>query len=59
MNIYDEPKIDCHNHLFDPVRFPYPADAFYRPAGPEVSRHTNPAMALGRRRGAGDRVAEA
>ena len=22
MNIYDEPKIDCHNHILDPARFP-------------------------------------
>ena len=36
MNIYDEPKIDCHNHIFDPARFPYGADAFYRPAGHEI-----------------------
>ena len=30
MNIYDEPKIDCHLHIFDPRRFPYAADAKYR-----------------------------
>jgi predicted TIM-barrel fold metal-dependent hydrolase len=36
MNIYDEPKIDCHNHLFDPVRFPYAPDAYYRPVGQET-----------------------
>lgn len=36
MNVYDEPKIDCHNHIFDPTRFPYAADAFYRPAGQEI-----------------------
>ena len=34
--IYDEPKIDCHNHVFDPARFPYIADAIYRPAGQEI-----------------------
>lgn len=37
MNIYDELKIDCHNHVLDPVRFPYAPDAIYRPAGQEVS----------------------
>lgn len=37
MNIYDEPKIDCHNHIFDPVRFPYAADTAYRPAGHEIA----------------------
>ncbi|WP_213881774.1 amidohydrolase family protein [Pseudomonas sp. dw_358] len=37
MSIYDEPKIDCHNHLFDPVRFPYLADTVYAPSGQEVA----------------------
>ena len=37
MSIYDEPKIDCHNHLFDPARFPYRADTIYAPAGQEVA----------------------
>ena len=37
MNIYDEPKIDCHNHVLDPVRFPYAPDTSYRPAGQEIS----------------------
>jgi predicted TIM-barrel fold metal-dependent hydrolase len=36
MNIYDEPKIDCHNHVFDPARFPYATDTPYRPAGQEL-----------------------
>jgi predicted TIM-barrel fold metal-dependent hydrolase len=36
LNIYDEPKIDCHNHLFDPGRFPYRADTIYRPGGQEI-----------------------
>ncbi|MGA8786230.1 MAG: amidohydrolase family protein [Polaromonas sp.] len=37
MNIYDEPKIDCHNHVLDPARFPYAEGTTYRPAGQEVS----------------------
>ncbi|MEJ5056754.1 MULTISPECIES: amidohydrolase family protein [unclassified Pseudomonas] len=37
MSIYDEPKIDCHNHLFDPVRFPYRTDTLYAPSGQEVA----------------------
>lgn len=37
MNIYDEPKIDCHNHVLDPARFPYAPDTAYRPAGQEIS----------------------
>ena len=35
MTIFDEPKVDCHNHVFDPERFPYPEDNFYKPAGQE------------------------
>lgn len=31
------PIIDCHVHVFDPDRFPYGADTFYRPAGGEVA----------------------
>ena len=37
MSIYDEPKIDCHCHLFDPARFPYRADTPYRPTGQEIA----------------------
>jgi predicted TIM-barrel fold metal-dependent hydrolase len=37
MNIYDEPKIDCHNHVLDPARFPYAPDTAYRPSGQEIS----------------------
>ncbi|WP_367846707.1 amidohydrolase [Rhodoferax sp. WC2427] len=32
----DTPKIDCHVHIFDPARFPYPEDNFYKPAGHEI-----------------------
>lgn len=34
--IYDEPKIDCHNHVFDPERFPYVVDTIYAPIGAEL-----------------------
>lgn len=37
MNIFDEPKIDCHNHIFDPVRFPYAEGIAYKPTGHEIS----------------------
>src|SRR4051795_2501260 len=37
MSIFDEQKIDCHNHIFDPERFPYEEDNFYKPVGQEVS----------------------
>ncbi len=30
------PMIDCHVHIFDPDRFPYAADSWYRPAGGET-----------------------
>jgi predicted TIM-barrel fold metal-dependent hydrolase len=36
MHIFEEPKIDCHNHIFDPRRFPYATDTPYRPAGQET-----------------------
>ncbi|MDM0013921.1 amidohydrolase family protein [Variovorax sp. J22P168] len=36
MNVFDEPKIDCHNHVFDPKRFPYAPDTHYRPEGQET-----------------------
>jgi predicted TIM-barrel fold metal-dependent hydrolase len=36
MSIYDEPKIDCHCHVFDPVRFQYDAASAYKPAGQEL-----------------------
>lgn len=31
------PKIDCHIHAIDPVRFPYSADTPYRPSGQEIA----------------------
>ncbi|MGY4652768.1 amidohydrolase family protein [Mycobacterium sp. URHB0021] len=33
--IYDEPKIDCHNHLLDPAHFGYAPDAWYHPVANE------------------------
>jgi predicted TIM-barrel fold metal-dependent hydrolase len=36
MNIFKEPKIDCHAHVFDPVRFPYGKDIEYKPWGQEM-----------------------
>jgi predicted TIM-barrel fold metal-dependent hydrolase len=36
MTLFDEPKIDCHNHVLDPQRFPYADDARYRPAAQEI-----------------------
>lgn len=36
MSILGERKIDCHAHVFDPVRFPYGADIDYLPSGQEI-----------------------
>jgi predicted TIM-barrel fold metal-dependent hydrolase len=36
MNIFDEPKIDCHVHVIDPVNFPYGSNVLYRPSGQEI-----------------------
>ncbi|SEB14867.1 amidohydrolase [Variovorax sp. YR216] len=35
-DIFGQPKIDCHCHVFDPDRFPYSADAAYHPSGGET-----------------------
>jgi predicted TIM-barrel fold metal-dependent hydrolase len=34
--IFDEAKIDCHLHVYDPARFPYRPDTHYAPAGQEI-----------------------
>lgn len=31
------PRIDCHVHAIDPVRFPYGSDTPYRPTGQEIA----------------------
>jgi predicted TIM-barrel fold metal-dependent hydrolase len=36
MSIFDEPKIDCHNHVFDPDRFEFSPKAYYFPVGAEL-----------------------
>jgi predicted TIM-barrel fold metal-dependent hydrolase len=36
MSTFDEPKIDCHCHVLDPIGFPYGANTPYRPAGQEI-----------------------
>lgn len=36
MSVFDEAKIDCHCHAFDPIRFPYRDDTAYRPTQQEV-----------------------
>ena len=36
MSIFDEPKVDCHNHVLDPARFAYAADVAYQPTGQEI-----------------------
>ena len=36
MTVFDEKKIDCHNHIFDPARFPYRDDTAYRPSMQEI-----------------------
>jgi predicted TIM-barrel fold metal-dependent hydrolase len=34
--IFDEPKIDCHLHVYDPARFPYQPNTHYAPSGQEI-----------------------
>ncbi|MBR0969866.1 MULTISPECIES: amidohydrolase family protein [Bradyrhizobium] len=37
MTLPASPKIDCHIHAIDPVRFPYSDDTPYRPSGQEIA----------------------
>jgi predicted TIM-barrel fold metal-dependent hydrolase len=37
MSVLTRPKIDCHNHVIDPARFPFADDTPYRPSGQEVT----------------------
>ncbi len=37
MSVFTERKIDCHNHIFDPVRFPCQPDSPYHPDGHEIA----------------------
>jgi predicted TIM-barrel fold metal-dependent hydrolase len=36
VSVFDEPKIDCHNHVFDPARFEFSPKAYYLPARAEL-----------------------
>lgn len=36
MSVFTERKIDCHNHIFDPQRFPY-QPGLYHPQGAEIA----------------------
>lgn len=36
MSIFDEPKIDCHNHVLDPARFEFSPKAYYLPTSAEL-----------------------
>ncbi len=36
MSVFDEPKVDCHNHVLDPARFAYAPGVAYHPAGQEI-----------------------
>ncbi|MGB1090935.1 MAG: amidohydrolase family protein [Oceanobacter sp.] len=37
MSVFSERKIDCHNHIFDPVQFPYQPDSRYHPQAHETA----------------------
>ena len=36
LSIFDDPKIDCHNHVFDPAWFEFSPKAYYFPGGAEL-----------------------
>ena len=46
IRIFEEPKIDCHAHVLDPVRFPYRADTHYAPAGQEIGTAAQLALVM-------------
>ena len=46
MSIFQEPKIDCHAHVFDPVAFPYGKDIDYKPSGQEIGTPAQLAAAM-------------
>jgi predicted TIM-barrel fold metal-dependent hydrolase len=37
MSIFTRPKIECHCHVIDPVRFPFKAGTRYQPSGQEIA----------------------
>jgi predicted TIM-barrel fold metal-dependent hydrolase len=44
--IFEEPKIDCHVHVFDPARFPYDANTHYAPTAQEIGTPTQLAQVM-------------
>ena len=46
MSIFQEPKIDCHAHVFDPAEFPYGKDIDYKPSGQEIGTPAQLAAAM-------------
>ena len=36
MNLFEQPKVDCHCHVLDPRNFPFGADIPYHPQGQEI-----------------------
>ena len=45
--IFEEPKIDCHVHVFDPSRFLYQSNTHYAPAGQEIGTPTQLEQMMG------------
>jgi predicted TIM-barrel fold metal-dependent hydrolase len=46
MAVFEEPKIDCHVHVFDPARFPYAANTHYAPTAQEIGTPTQLAQLM-------------
>lgn len=46
MSVFDEPKVDCHNHVLDPARFAYAPDVAYCPAGQEIGSRAQHAAVM-------------
>jgi predicted TIM-barrel fold metal-dependent hydrolase len=46
IDVFSEPKIDCHVHVLDPARFPYRSDTHYAPSGQEIGTPAQLALAM-------------
>jgi predicted TIM-barrel fold metal-dependent hydrolase len=46
MSVFQERKIDCHTHVFDPARFPYGKGIDYKPSGQEAGTPTQLAQIM-------------
>ena len=46
VRMFEQPKIDCHVHVFDPARIPYQPNTHYAPMGQEIGTPAQLALAM-------------